>query len=261
GNVLNGFTIKATGTIEVKGIVEASAMEAGGDIFIRGGIQGGGRGVLQAKDGIYVRFAEYATIQAGSIVSAQSLLHSNVICFGSVEVIDGRGSIIGGNVCAGTYIAARYLGNPSGRTTELQVGLSPHNRAKIVEMEKMVQSLRKAVDRLQDILQDTPDAPSKSKQGQDKRMENVRKLLQCKKLMLDQEAELEELKNNLEGKKSGEVHALHTAYPGVCIAIGLARTMLDQPVTYATFRKGDGNIDFTNCRFKPRMGTMKKRRR
>lgn len=261
GNVINGFTIKATGSIEVKGIVEGSALEAGGDIFVRGGIQGGGKGMLKAEDGIYVRFSEYATIQAGSIVSAESLLHSNVSCLGSVEVTEGRGSIIGGNVCAGTYIAAQLLGNPSGRATELQVGLAPHNRVRLAEIEKMVSSLRKVVDRLQSILQETPDSAAKSPQEQEVRMENVRKLLQYKKMMLDQEAELEELRDNLEGKKNGEVHALHTAYPGVSIAIGLARTMLNQSVTYATFRRVEGNIEFTNCRFRPQLVRRKRRRR
>ena len=261
GNVRNGFTIRATGSIEVKGIVEASALEAGGDIFIEGGIQGGGKGILQAKDGVYVRFAEYATIQAGSIVSAQSLLHSNVNCLGAVEVLDDRGSIIGGNICAGTYIAALTLGNSSGRATELQVGLSPHSRVKLAEMGKMVDSLKKVVDKLQEILQDTPDSPARSQREQEVRMENVRKLLQYKKLMLDEEAELQELRDTLEGNKNGEVHALNTAYPGVNIAIGLARTMLVQPVTYATFRRVDGNIEFAACHFRPRTGTMKKRRR
>ncbi len=261
GNVCNGFTIKATGSIEVKGIVEAAALEAGGDIFIEGGIQGGGKGILQAQGGVYARFAEYATIQAGSIVSAQSLLHSNVNCLGAVEVVDGRGSIIGGNVCAGTYIAAQLLGNPSGRATELQVGLSPHSRVKMAEMEKMVDSLKKVVDRLQEVLQETPDSQIKTQREQEVRMENVRKLLQYKKLMLDKEAELQEIRDTLSDHKSGEVHALNTAYPGVNISIGLGRTILTQSVTYATFRKIDGNIDFTTCRFRPRAGTIKKRMR
>ncbi len=261
GNVISGFTIKASGSIEVKGIVEGSALEAGGDIFIRGGIQGGGKGMLQAQEGIYVRFAEYATLQAGTVVSAESLLHSNVSCLGSVEVVDGRGSIIGGNVCAASYIAARFLGNSSGRATDLQVGLSPKSRVRLAELEKMTFSLKKVVERLQVILQENPDAPPKGQREQEARMENVRKLLQYKKLMLDYEAELEELKESMDGKKNGEVHAMQTAYPGICITIGLAKNRLTQSVDYATFRRVEGNIEFTNCRFRPELVRTRKRRR
>lgn len=261
GNVISGFTIKASGSIEVKGIVEGSALEAGSDILIRGGIQGGGKGMLQAQEGIYVRFAEYATLQAGTIVSAESLLHSNVSCLGSVEVVDGRGSIIGGNVCAASYIAARFLGNSSGRATDLQVGLSPKSRVRLAELEKMTFSLKKVVDRLQIILQENPDAPPKGQREQEARIENVRKLLQYKKLMLDYEAELAELKESMDGKKNGEVHAMQTAYPGICITIGLAKNRLTQAVDYATFRRVEGNIEFTNCRFRPELSRIRKRRR
>lgn len=261
-NVISGFIVKAAGNIEVMGMVEGSALEAGGDIIIRSGIQGGGKGTLQAQGGVYVRFSEYATVQAGTIVAAESLLHSNVSCLGPVDVTEGRGSIIGGNVCAGAYIAARFLGNPSGRATDLQVGLSPQNRVRLAELEKMTFSLQKVVERLQDLLAEDPAAPPKTQREQEARMENVRKLLQYKKLMLDSEAELADLQESLEGKKNGEVHALHTAYPGVSISIGLARTRLTQSVAYATFRRmEEGEIEFTNCRFNPQMVRARRRRR
>lgn len=261
GNVLSGFTIKATGSIEVKGIVEASALEAGGDIILQSGIQGGGKGMLQAKDGVSMRFAEYATIQAGSVVSAESLLHSNVSCFGAVEVLGGKGSIIGGNICAGTYIAANYLGTSSGRATELEVGLSPQHRVKLAEMEKTAASLKRQVERMQSLLEETPEAGVKNQREKKMRMENVRKLLQYKKMMLDAEEELGELKGTLEENKNGQVHVLHTAYPGVSVTIGLARTLVDQPTSYATFRLTEGEVTFTNCRFKQRPVRLKKKRR
>ena len=261
GNVSSGFTIKSTGSIEVKGIVEASALEAGGDILILGGVRGGGKGSLQAKDGVSARFAEYVTIQAGSIVSAESLLHSNVSCFGAIEALSGRGSIIGGNICAGTYIAANYLGTSSGRVTELEVGLSPQHRIRLAELEKTAETMKREAERLQSHLDDIQSSNTDTERAKKTRMENVRKLLQCKKMMQEAEEELEELKANLEGSRGGQVHVMHTAYPGVSITIGLARMTINQQITYATFRQTEGDVEFTNCRFKQQPVRLKKRRR
>jgi uncharacterized protein (DUF342 family) len=217
--------------------------------------------MVQAKDGIYMRFAEYATINAGTIISAQTIMHSNINCLGAVEVLDGRGSIIGGTVCAGTYIAARLLGNPSGRGTELRVGISPYARAQLAELESKAAALKKVVDRLKTILRETPDSELKNERERTTRMENVRKLLLANNELEDYGQEIREIRETLEGSQNGEVHVLNTAYPGVNIAIGLSRLLLDETVTYATFKTNEGLVEYGACRFKPTMATRKKKRR
>ncbi len=262
GSVLSDFTIRASGNIMVKGNVEAAMLEAGGDIVVQGGVQGAGKGVLVAGDGIFVRFAEYATVQASSVIVAESLLHSNVNCFGAVEALSGRGSIIGGNICAGSYIAAKYLGTSNGRATGLQVGISPSHRMRIDEMESSLAMLKMEIVRLQGLLDELPEAGRQNERQKKVRMENVKRLLQCKKLLTDQEEELQELKGHLSESESGQVHAMNIAYPGVFIAIGFARYSVSQQVMYATFRKGDDEeIEFTSCRFKQQPMRAKKRRR
>ena len=261
GNVGSDFSIRATGSIEVRGIVEAATLEAGTDIVVNGGLQGGGRGKLEAQGSVYVRFAEYATIHAGTSVIAESLLHCNVNCFGEVEVLGGRGSIVGGNVCAGTYIAAKYLGTSNGRATGLEVGLSPRHRMKIDETESQVAMLKKEMDRLQELITETADDSRANERQKKERMENVRQLLQCKKRMQECTLELQDLKGQLESGNKGQIHALQIAYPGVYISIGLNRMIVGQQISYATFRVEGDAVQFTNCRFQHQPKRAKKKRR
>lgn len=248
GNVLAGFSINATGNIEVAGIVGAASLTAGKDVVLHGGMQGSGRGMLTAQGGVFVRFVEYATVQANEIVVADSLLHSNVNCYGAIETLNGKGSIVGGNVCAGTYIATRYLGNPSGRTTQLEVGISPRMRASLLQTKESVKLLEEVVSRLQNVLK-APPQPNESERIKAARMDATRKLLSQKKLLDETKAQEEKLKAQVEQMRDGQVHALIEAYPGVSIQISFERYVIHSPISFATFRMEGNEINFTSCRF------------
>ncbi|MDL2217223.1 FapA family protein [Christensenellaceae bacterium OttesenSCG-928-M15] len=257
GNVLNDFKVKATGNIEVMGIVESAVLESEKDIVIRSGMQGSGRGMLTAGGGVFVRFVEYATVQASDIIVAESLLHSNVNCFGPVEVLNGRGSIVGGNVCAGTYIAARFIGNNSGRTTQLEVGVSPAHKAQLLEVEETINALQDAVNKLQRIVQ-LPPLKKEGARQKEARIEAMRRLLVQKKILDENMALRTRLKEQIEEMKDGQVHAIMTAYPGTTIHMAFERYTVQAPITYATFHIHEGSIRFTSCRFKQSAAKVKR---
>ena len=58
GNVCANFSVKAKGNIEVSGVVEGAQVEAGGDIIIAKGMNGMGKGVLNAKGNVVAKFLE-----------------------------------------------------------------------------------------------------------------------------------------------------------------------------------------------------------
>ena len=66
GSVQAGFVVKATGDIEVGGIVSGAEVE-GNNILIKGGIQGMNRGFVKAKGTLTAFFAENAEIEATQI--------------------------------------------------------------------------------------------------------------------------------------------------------------------------------------------------
>ena len=52
GNVKGGFEVRAKGDIIVEGVVEDALLEAGGQIIVKRGIHGMGKGYLQADSNI-----------------------------------------------------------------------------------------------------------------------------------------------------------------------------------------------------------------
>ena len=60
------------------GIVEGAELVAGGQIILKRGIQGTGRGKMKAGTNIVSKFIESATAEAGGFIQTESIMHSNV---------------------------------------------------------------------------------------------------------------------------------------------------------------------------------------
>ena len=125
GNVQAGFRIKASGNVEVRGVVEGAIIEAGGDIIINRGVNGMGKGYLEAGGRVIAKFIENATVKSGAYVQAESILLSHVNAKTEVEVDGKRGIIAGGVVRATEKITCKILGSPMGADTAVEVGIEP----------------------------------------------------------------------------------------------------------------------------------------
>src|SRR5699024_2450096 len=96
GNVPSGYEIKAEGDIHIFGMVEASTLQAGGSIFISGGVSAQGKGRIEATKDIHALYLNEAHLQAGgAIYIRQTIMHS--VCEAGEEVLckDSKGQIVG----------------------------------------------------------------------------------------------------------------------------------------------------------------------
>lgn len=135
GNVMSGFCVRATGDVEVDGVVEAATVIAGGKIVIKRGIQGMTKGVLQAQGNILCRFIESATVMSGGNIEADAIMHSKVSARDEIHVAGKKGLIVGGQVRAGRLIESMTIGSPMGSATALEVGEDPQVQSRIKELE------------------------------------------------------------------------------------------------------------------------------
>lgn len=260
GNVESGYTVKATGNVEVVGTIESAIIEAGGNVIAYGGIQAGGKGTVTAQKSVYARFMEYATVRAENMVIAESILNCDVECNGFIEVLNGRGNIIGGNLTAADYIAARYAGTQGGCKTYLEVGVSNAMKDRVKDLEKQLVKLDQIIQSLQRIVA-VPVSANQPDHIKQERMDTVRKLLAAKESKKQKEVDLERYRRMTEKANTGQVHITMIAYPSVIVAIGNLRYMVRAEISYATFRPQEEEIRFTSCRFKKRpeiMPRMKK---
>ena len=156
GDVENGVTIRAGRNVVINGTVGAAFIYAGGDIILKRGITGAGRGKVSARGNIFSDFIEHARVEAGQDVYANSIINSEVITNGNVTVSGKQGSIIGGNTHGLKGIVANAAGSPSEVKTILHAGFLKEDYTKFLVLDtkekKTAAQLEQLVDEMTTLL-------------------------------------------------------------------------------------------------------------
>lgn len=145
GNVSSGFTVKADHHIEIYGIVEAANIICGGDLVIRGGVQGSARTHLEAGGTIRAMYLQNAVVQAGGDLSvSDSIMHSTVSAR-TVRITGKRGLLLGGKTTVTDGLFARVLGSHLSVVTPIILGHFPSPQEHIMELDKQCVSLQEQI--------------------------------------------------------------------------------------------------------------------
>lgn len=130
GDVLEGFIVRAGGSLVIRGMVEGATLEAGENVTISNGMHGMGRGSIRAGGNITGKFFENVSLESGGDIFADAVLNSNVTAKGSV-VLKGRNALLaGGRCCAGKRVLANVIGSTSNTRTDV-----------VIESEKLTKLL------------------------------------------------------------------------------------------------------------------------
>ena len=132
GNVLSGFTLEAGGSVEVWGVVEGAVIKAGGDIILRRGMQGMGKGMLISGGDIIARYIENSNLVATGGIKAEAIMHSNIKCGNRLELSGRKGLLVGGVCKVGREITAKVIGSHLATATDIEVGSDPTDRKSVV---------------------------------------------------------------------------------------------------------------------------------
>lgn len=137
GDILSGFTVKTTGSIQVFGIIEDAEVYSGGDIYAHG-CAGGQRGIIRAGGTINISYAVNSKMQAGKdIIAADYLINCISHADGSVIVTKKKGMIAGGTTVAFSGIEANIIGNSSGLKTIVSAGFSAELRQQLTMIDSV----------------------------------------------------------------------------------------------------------------------------
>ncbi|MBN2873841.1 MAG: FapA family protein [Spirochaetales bacterium] len=151
GNVEDGFSVKATGNIEVRGNVGKAEISAEGDVIVHQGVMGKGAGLIVAGKSVWAKFIENATVTAGenvvvntNIINCEITAEKRILCTGNKHA-----AIIGGRYRACEEINAKSIGSPTGGAeTILEVGSDPKSKVKMDELEGKQKVLQRQLDEL-----------------------------------------------------------------------------------------------------------------
>lgn len=249
GNVQAGFSIKAKGNVEVRGVVEGALIETDGDIIIARGMNGMGKGILNAKGRIILKYAENATITSGEYIESESLLHSKVNARTEILVDGRRGFIAGGLVRATEKVSCKTLGSPMGADTQVEVGVNPETKIHYQELQKESMEVTRNLKNIQPILL---SATQKLKRGETyppEQMKYIQTLAITNKQQMERlkeiQTELIKLDEQLQSQKQACVLVSANVYEGTKITIGDASMVLKSTMTYCRFIREKGEVKVT----------------
>ncbi len=232
GNVNAGFRVVAEGNIEVMGIVEAADLKAGGDIIIRGGIQGSTTTRITAIGTIRALYLQNSVVYAGGDVIVSDSIMNSVVQADEVRVIGKRGLLVGGLAKVKKGLFARVLGSNMGAKTRIEMTYFKQLEESIHQLEVEQAQKKQALAKIEEILSKLEQLESMRKILTPEQMENKLRLIETQSvekerlqaINLDYQEKLAEWESTI----TPVVEIGTIAYPGVIIFTGNDTLELDE---------------------------------
>lgn len=237
GTVSAGFSVNATGDISIEGkegVTNAKEIfSEEGDVYIKGGVFGGGETIIKAKKTVFVKHANNCKIYGERInvglYSLGSELYADHIC-----IDPHKGRVIGGIAEAMFSIECASAGNSHERLTNLIVK-GVNKEAELEEIQRLAEKLKaehSELKKIESTLEKMKGAKSSLPPVQFDLLEKTHKAKQQQIMSLDQT-----IKNKLQLVQvatTPNINITKEAHPGVNITIGKRTSMLSR-VTQGTF--------------------------
>jgi len=256
GDVENSMKVKASGDINIAGMVESAELDAGGDIKVNGAIIGRGdvrdskgrlnseTAIIKAQGSISAKFTENAYLEAQNNIFIQDwVLKSEISALN--EIIVGnkdakKGQIIGGKATSGILIKAINIGSNAGALTQICVGSAVNVDTELENVNKELTSHDKALKDMRKAISSLKNNPTAQAQ------EMLKKTLLTRKNIEENVAKLATEKSRLNTEKVRSQNAKltvdKTIYTGVSVTIGGISKNIDEDLGRRSFALEDGKL-------------------
>jgi uncharacterized protein (DUF342 family) len=226
GNVEDGFSVKASGNIEVRGSVGKCEIVAEGDIIIHQGMAGKGGGSIQAGKNVWSKFIENSSVEAGdNVIVSDGLINTTIVCNKKIICQGKRAAIVGGQYRACEEINAKTLGSPVGGTeTILEVGYDPKSKAKMDQLQAQALQIKRQAEEFDKNIATLNATKKQRKSLPDDKEALLQDYIQRREELVSEvrglAKEIESIQSYLNGLKTkGRISASGRVYPGVKLVI------------------------------------------
>jgi hypothetical protein len=249
GNVLEGMSIKASGTVTVDQVVESAYIDGKKGVMLRGGVLGKNGATVRSKGTITALFFEYADVETDGDIAADSFLDSRVNAGGKITLNGRKGRIVGGSTHALQGIEALEIGNTVGTTTEVSVGVHETTVEKMASVSREMKDDEKQLARIEEGLEQLETIMEQK--GMDfrtdpRRMALVKEKVRLSALIAARTTELDELKKQMEFLNRSIIRVDRAVYPGVRVGVDEQTVQVQEPQRAVEFKKYMGNIGMFN---------------
>ena len=222
GNVDGGVVIEASGEIVINGKMgEARVTSLSGTIRVQQGIFGvKDKTFLSAACQVQSPVVEWAEVEAGTSVIAETILNSVIRCGSMVYVMSGRGIIADSVLRAGDSVLCLRMGNLAGGRSQVSIGYPPHIpetwervKAELAEVQSTIEMLWNSIT----------DLRKKGTRISDGEMSVLKTLVEQRDLYVERRealtTELRNLNQVLSKKSHGRIRC-EKLYPFLEVQIG-----------------------------------------
>lgn len=249
GTVRDGFKVVADKDISILDEMGIGAVEKihsiNGKIYIKGGVSGKGKAIIEAKSGVYIKYANDCTIICdGDIHIGYYAIDSNIKA-NNIIVDSIRGRIIGGTLHAKAKISSSTIGNVMERKTVLNVEGFDRKTIKM-DLDELLLKYKKYLEALDKNYRTMAIFENCLKDQMDlKKTEDYKQYVNSNEEILTKIGALEErrleLMKILESRGEGEVDIFKKAYPQTFIEIKKLQKVIDK-ATSGTFYSQDNQL-------------------
>ncbi len=248
GGVKPTFVVKAKGNVKIDGIIEAATVQSEMNVECHG-VKGKNKGIIYAKGDIRAMFLENANVECkGSLYVRDSIVNSVVRAGKSVEVLEGKGEIVGSNIAAKISVSAKRIGSWISSSTRIEVGIDPELRDRISELSAKIyidkenlEKVMKLVEALEDMKKKLGGTLPADKEETYTKLKKTRYALYSSLSKMIEEMKECQKKSNIETSQ-GKVVVTSKAFPDLELKIGNARMMLNKEVGPTRFVNQEGKV-------------------
>ena len=233
GNVASNYVVRSGGNVIINGVVEGAHIYAQGNIVIARGMNGMGKGTLDAGGNVIAKFIESATVSAeNGYVNTESIMHSDVSSGDEIVVNGKKGLITGGRIQAAHRVTAKTLGAEMGAHTVVEVGVNPRLKKEFVDLQKEMAEVTKAIRNAQPILANFTEKRAKGANFTQEQMKYIRSVA----------AELTDLQQQMDDQRKASVEVTGEVFPGTTIVIGDSSMVVQSNIKFCKFERVSGEV-------------------
>lgn len=244
GSVYSDVTIEATGNITVNGHVEIATLIAGGEVLLKAGMQGAGKGSVRAKGNVSANFFEQTHIIAGGSVNANVILNCDIDADVEVAVSGKRGAIVGGVTRAVEKITAMSIGNKAETATKVYAGVHLNFQSVLTGIDETIEKNQNELDDIKRDLGRIMDKLAKKENllMNERKMEMVREKIVHESAIREQKNRKSRLLDLRERSLDAEILVQGRLYPRVTVMINGASQVLAGECSNVTLKKRTGEV-------------------
>ncbi|HUU27333.1 MAG TPA: FapA family protein [archaeon] len=248
GDIKSGFKVMVTEDLEVGGCVEDAEIEAGGNVLIKNGFIGRGKGIIRTKGDLIVKYVQGQQIYCGgNLIVGGEIMHGKVKVTGDLKASGKKGAIIGGTHEVEGSVEATQIGNISYTPTMVAVGCNFQLLERLQQIEEETKRIKANQDKVKNALYNLSRLRIKLKGTLPPELQNLSDRLQetigyYPQYHNDLSKEQDDIDAKIRAHKDSYVKIHKTLFPGVKIIIGKFTHLFKERIDHTVLREIKGEI-------------------